>query len=155
MIYFIGNNRGEIKIGCSAQPFERLKILQVASPDKLEILALAPGNRSTERGFHEKYCKYQLEGEWFKVNEMLNSEIYVLRSCYKIDPMSTDKNIILQDYFAAWIHETDEIEAKYEPLISKLEAEIEELEKQRDKEVSEIDNKYTGLHKHCKAGGNK
>jgi hypothetical protein len=142
VIYFIGNDRGQVKIGYSLRPFERLKILQVSSPDKLEILALKPGDKNAERCFHEKYCNYRLEGEWFEDNKNLSIEMQALRSCYKIDPMSTDNNIILQDRFEACLHETSEIEAKYEPLISKLEAEIEELEKQRDKKIDEIDNKY-------------
>lgn len=142
MIYFIGNERGQIKIGYSVRPFDRLKNLQTSSPDKLKILALMPGDKDKERALHLKYAEYHIQGEWFGANKELTLEINVLKSCYKIVPENTDSYIVFQDRFAAWIRETDEVEARYEPLISKLEAEIEELENQRDIEIDKIDSRY-------------
>lgn len=142
MIYFIGNGRGQVKIGFSLRPFERLKMLQTASPDTLEILAMAPGREDKEKFYHEKYREYHINGEWFEQGDKLKIEIEVLQQCFKITPEFTDNNVIYQDRFRAWIEETDEVERKYDPQIAALEKEIEKLERQRDKEIEEIDKKY-------------
>lgn len=74
-IYFIGNfKEGVCKIGTSIEPEKRLKELQVGCPYKLSILKkVKGGGLDTERIYHNKYEKYYLRGEWFKITGELKS----------------------------------------------------------------------------------
>lgn len=51
MIYLIRQNR-HIKIGVSADPWRRVTDFQTAAPQRLEVLAIAPGDRAMERELH-------------------------------------------------------------------------------------------------------
>lgn len=67
-IYFIGNkSRTSIKIGYSKNPEKRLKQLQTANAELLEILYVVEGGRVTERYYHNYFSDvYNKTGEWFE-----------------------------------------------------------------------------------------
>ncbi len=67
MIYFIrmGSN-GPIKIGFSVEPKRRLRQLQTASPTRLLLLAVVPGELTDELAIHRRLRRYRGEGEWFE-----------------------------------------------------------------------------------------
>jgi hypothetical protein len=57
-----------VKIGQADDPAGRLAALQTANPCELELVCAFPNAGSTaERALHEKYERYRLEGEWFKL----------------------------------------------------------------------------------------
>ena len=66
LCYFIGGQRGPIKIGYSVDPESRLRSLQSGSPVKLAILAVEQGGASREAAYHEQFAADRLHGEWFK-----------------------------------------------------------------------------------------
>lgn len=65
-IYFIGGEAGPIKIGIAYDPSKRLTTLQNMSPEKLAILATAPGTLKDERIYHVRFAEHRLHGEWFE-----------------------------------------------------------------------------------------
>ena len=52
------------KIGCSLNPFRRLKQLQTANPN---CRLLGYTKKYTEQQLHNKYKKYKFKKEWFKL----------------------------------------------------------------------------------------
>lgn len=79
MIYFITEKGSHyVKIGYSEDPVKRLKELQTGNPRKLKILGILPGLFEAEKGYHEAFSKYRVQGEWFKNTGKLKSCIIVL-----------------------------------------------------------------------------
>lgn len=76
-VYFIGaENGGPIKIGFTTNVQTRLGRLQVGSPARLEILALAHDRpRSAECGYHFRFRAFRLHGEWFERVPEIEAEI--------------------------------------------------------------------------------
>lgn len=66
MIYFIVSANQFVKIGCSDNPGERLKSLQIANPKKLWIEATMSGSFKTEAELHRIFSASCKNGEWFK-----------------------------------------------------------------------------------------
>ena len=68
MIYFIKTaDRGFVKIGQARDPEARLKQLQTASPDELEIIATIPDYYGdTEKELHARFKDDRYRGEWFR-----------------------------------------------------------------------------------------
>lgn len=68
LIYFMrrADGVGPIKIGCSKWPQERLRALQIWSPEPLEIVATVPGSFRDERRLHCQFAEHRLHGEWFE-----------------------------------------------------------------------------------------
>lgn len=66
-IYFIGTEAGPIKIGWAKNPYERLRKLQTAHYERLELLGafVVPSPRSFERELHMALDRARLVGEWF------------------------------------------------------------------------------------------
>jgi hypothetical protein len=65
-VYFIRSEQGEIKIGSSARPLDRLKTLQTSNPQKLELIAVIKGaGTKLEFELHTQFHHLRLEGEWF------------------------------------------------------------------------------------------
>lgn len=63
-VYFA--RRGHIiKIGFSAEPRRRAKELQ------LDLVAVLPGTRESERMLHETWAEFCIEGEWFEAEPIL------------------------------------------------------------------------------------
>ena len=73
--YFIGGDAGPIKIGKSLDPQSRLKQIQMCSPIKLRILALAPGGGARERAYHCQFGEHWSHGEWYDRHPDLMAEI--------------------------------------------------------------------------------
>lgn len=58
---------GLIKIGKATDPARRLSVLQVGSPDRLEVVALIPDPLNLlERRLHMTFAKQRSHGEWYR-----------------------------------------------------------------------------------------
>lgn len=68
MVYLI-KAAGLYKIGYSSNLPQRLKALQSATADKLEIVASWPGSLITEHRAHQKFASKRVHGEWFELND--------------------------------------------------------------------------------------
>jgi hypothetical protein len=65
-VYFIeAQGTDLVKIGIAAQPKERLRELQTASPHRLAILAEMPGGKPKESALHRQFAAHRAAGEWF------------------------------------------------------------------------------------------
>ncbi|WP_370309336.1 GIY-YIG nuclease family protein [Sphingobium abikonense] len=80
MCYFIGGTEGPIKIGKSLNPNERLKQIQMCSPIKLRILAIAPGGGARERAYHCQFGDHWSHGEWYDRHPALLNEIAAINA---------------------------------------------------------------------------
>lgn len=69
-VYFIQRgSSGPIKIGKSTgNPKERLRELQISSPERLYLIGFIHG---VERDVHERFATLRISGEWFSPNEDL------------------------------------------------------------------------------------
>lgn len=66
VVYFVGAKTGPIKIGFTTNLPARLRRLQMASPQKLRVLAAFPGSRQDELLEHQLRAQERLHGEWFE-----------------------------------------------------------------------------------------
>lgn len=65
-VYFIQEHgRGHIKIGYSAKPEFRLKVLQAHNGVKLTMLKTFPGTQKAEKDLHKKFKHFHANGEWY------------------------------------------------------------------------------------------
>ncbi len=65
-IYFVRPvGGGNIKIGVSVDPYERLETLQNGSPVKLELIGYVAGSIADEAAMHQRFARMRLHGEWF------------------------------------------------------------------------------------------
>ncbi len=79
MIYFVRcAARNAIKIGMAEDPSKRLRALQTACPDPLEMLGTVPGERKQEKEFHRKFTHLRILGEWFRADQDLIETIELL-----------------------------------------------------------------------------
>lgn len=68
-VYFVrATTLGLVKIGCTIDARDRLKTLQVGSPDRLELLGVICNKRweETEREVHRRFAAHRRHGEWFE-----------------------------------------------------------------------------------------
>lgn len=65
-IYFIADEDGYIKIGHASHPQSRLRSLQTASRQELQLLATTPGTMADEKALHAKFSDDHVRGEWFR-----------------------------------------------------------------------------------------
>lgn len=68
--------RGNIKIGVSKNPYDRLKELQTGHSAKLKIIEMFPFESrmqayATEKQLHRRYQRHKVRGEWFKYDMYL------------------------------------------------------------------------------------
>lgn len=71
-IYFLQNGRRKlVKIGFSSDHATRIGNIQMASPDKLKLIATIPGSRLMEAELHKRFAQYHVQGEWFSVDGSL------------------------------------------------------------------------------------
>lgn len=81
MIYFIRS--GEfVKIGVANNPWARLYDFQVASPVKLDLLAVAPGDYEDEARYHAEFAYCRTKGEWFVHDELIAVTVANIKSYY-------------------------------------------------------------------------
>lgn len=72
VIYFVqGEDGGPIKIGMADDLAKRLVGLGTGRPDKLVVLAAAPGTVATERRVHARFASIREKGEWFMATSEL------------------------------------------------------------------------------------
>ena len=76
MIYFIQIENGEksdapIKIGFSDNLKTRLMDIQIALPYKINLLAVAKGDKQLEHLLHQEFAQDRIRGEWFRPTERL------------------------------------------------------------------------------------
>lgn len=73
MIYFIGDIEANVcKIGFSRKPYRRIETLRGQSPYKLEIFDIIDGDFTDEKFLHSKYFASRLNGEWFRLSDVLD-----------------------------------------------------------------------------------
>ena len=81
MIYVIhATGTRFVKIGVAKNPVQRMRLFQTGQPTKLVILALADWPNSQERRIHRVLIGQRVEGEWFVINEHIDSLINHMRS---------------------------------------------------------------------------
>jgi hypothetical protein len=74
MIYFIQAGAGGlIRIGCSIEPWNRIKQLQLGCPDKLVLLKAIPGDKERIKDIYKFLSPYKKQGKLFyPTNEVIN-----------------------------------------------------------------------------------
>lgn len=73
-VYFI--KAGDtVKIGIAKNPHDRLRTLQVARPERLELLAVIAGGEKREAALHRRFSKHSIGGEWFRLEGELKTWI--------------------------------------------------------------------------------
>lgn len=65
-IYLLEAQTGEIKIGCSNDPWGRLYTMVASSPCPIALIAKWPGSFKDEKALHAKYEAHRVYREWFK-----------------------------------------------------------------------------------------
>lgn len=75
LVYFVGGERGPIKIGHSGSLKARLADLRIGSPVRLEVFATRAGGKALERDYHRRFASSRLHGEWFERTPALLAEI--------------------------------------------------------------------------------
>lgn len=76
VVYFVQmDGDGPIKIGTTTQLSKRLSALQTSTPRRLDLMGYMPGDRHSERAWHEKYAAQNVGMEWFSPSPELISDI--------------------------------------------------------------------------------
>lgn len=100
-VYFIRpvGMDGPIKIGCSAKPLDRLKVLSAWSPFPLELIGSAPGNFTDEGLLHHRFSDLHTRKEWFMSSPLLRETIErilggmsIKDACKDIEPKKPIRN---------------------------------------------------------------
>lgn len=83
-VYFIKNQRGHVKIGFTAGAAgNRLRTLQTGAETRLEVLAVAVGDRALERDLHDQFSAVRLTGEWFDFSDGLEPLFQVIDGLHR------------------------------------------------------------------------
>ena len=96
-VYFISTKRKKVvKIGVANNPKKRLKTFQTANHEELIILrVIKVANRDLafklESALHQKFKKYHIRGEWFKLTPTVIDFI----ENYQINNISLLEEVIL------------------------------------------------------------
>lgn len=69
-VYFIRNG-SSVKIGFTTSIRSRVKNIQTACADPLEVLMVMPGTDETEKFFHTMFRDYRIGGEWFSLTGLI------------------------------------------------------------------------------------
>lgn len=96
--YLILNRRARcVKIGYTTKPPNiRLAMLQVGSPDKLELIRSWPGTCESESDLHRALSPHRENGEWFRISPELihvlephlsRRSLELLKGIYAADPL--------------------------------------------------------------------
>lgn len=81
-VYFIGTELAEgklVKVGFSRDPDARLRDLQTAHGERLQIFATVEGGMDLERKYHNRWKFRRAEGEWFTLCPPILAEIARLK----------------------------------------------------------------------------
>lgn len=68
-----------VKIGVAKNIRKRLSSLQTSAPGPLKLLAVAGGGQPEEYGYHQRFKKERLHGEWFNLCGGILEEVGRLR----------------------------------------------------------------------------
>ena len=81
----IRGNDGRYKIGIAKDPSQRIKQLQTANPDKLEIIETYYSENASkiESSLHYQYSYARQEGEWFDLSVAEEGDF--MDKCKQID----------------------------------------------------------------------
>lgn len=79
-LYFIANEVGEVKIGRSKNPQQRLKDLNTSSATGLKLLHVASNKGVMERQLHKCFEDIALTGEWFAYTERIDRFIEFVKT---------------------------------------------------------------------------
>ena len=71
---------GPIKIGCSWNPVDRMKMLMAWSPYPLEIIIAIPGSYKLEKNLHDCFADLYSHREWFNPGPTLLEAIEQLKA---------------------------------------------------------------------------
>lgn len=80
VVYFVQVEDGPIKIGTTTNLPGRLDELQVAQPQRLDLLAVVPGGRAEESGLHKLFEADRIRGEWFRPTATLLAHVAVAKA---------------------------------------------------------------------------
>lgn len=69
-VYFV-RDASSVKIGFTSSIKQRMKAIQTACADPLEVLLVMPGTDETEKFFHRMFADYRIGGEWFSLTGLL------------------------------------------------------------------------------------
>lgn len=78
LVYFVGGDRGLVKIGHTTMPVCRIAAMQACSPVTLRFLAVTPGGAVLEQQYHRRFAAHRLHGEWFERAPKIEAEIAAL-----------------------------------------------------------------------------
>jgi hypothetical protein len=81
MLYFIKSGYW-VKVGVSANPWQRLAEFQTANPEPLEMLAIGPGDYGFESELHRLFGEHRGVGEWFRDNERIRAVVSFMRDTF-------------------------------------------------------------------------
>ncbi len=87
-VYFIeavGTDR--VKIGRAWNPNQRRRELQTSSPHELKLLGVVFGKRHSEPELHERFEKYRILGEWFRLSAIRVEMDAILEEEERIDAL--------------------------------------------------------------------
>lgn len=81
-VYFARTLEGpdRVKVGHSKMPRDRLQQLLKQSPVDLEIVAVYPGDKTTEARFHRLFREHHSHKEWFHAVEPVDQVLRALRA---------------------------------------------------------------------------
>lgn len=66
-VYFVqSGDRGDIKIGLTADMESRLAELQCGNPVRLHVVGVVTGDWALEQSLHARFAEGRIHGEWFK-----------------------------------------------------------------------------------------
>lgn len=78
-VYFVRSG-DRVKIGTSHKPKQRIRDLQIANPDGLEVLHTMPGTFAEERQLHKQFAAHRLHGEWFHYSDEIRAYVEGLKA---------------------------------------------------------------------------
>jgi len=80
VVYFLQKGRRQvIKIGYSGDHEERRLNLQVATSDRLRLIATIPGNRAVEAVLHKRFREHKITGDWYRLEGSLAEYVAELK----------------------------------------------------------------------------
>ena len=74
-----------IKIGFSADPAGRLRLLRLKTGLHLDVLALLPAQLQTERDLHKRFAADRIRGEWFRPTEELRGVVELVNALHPLE----------------------------------------------------------------------
>lgn len=74
-VYFVRNDRGNVKIGYTTDIDQRLTKFRNAAPDTFSVLLMVSGTPTLERYFHQKFAAQRIAREWFQLSGPIDEYI--------------------------------------------------------------------------------